>query len=140
MTTRVASCSCGSLSVSTEGEPYAVSMCHCTACQRRSGSPFGVGAYFKADQVRIEGEHREWTRTGTSGALLTNHFCPTCGSTVFWTAGLHPDGFGIGVGSFAQPDFPPPIRSVWEAHRHDWVVPPVDDRFVGASSGLRVTR
>lgn len=140
MTARNASCSCGSLRVETEGEPYAVSMCHCTACQRRTGSPFGVGAYFKQSQVRIEGEHRQWSRRGTSGGLLTNHFCPTCGSTLFWTTDYHPGGMGIGVGSFADPHFPAPIRSVWEAHRHDWVEPPVDDRFVEASSGARVAR
>lgn len=140
MTTRTASCACGTLRVITEGEPYAVVICHCTACQRRSGSPFGVGAYFKGDQVSVEGEAREWTRQGSSGGSLTNHFCPTCGSNLFWTSGLHPDGMGIGVGSFAQPDFPPPIRSVWEDHRHHWIEPPVENRFVGPSKGPRVVR
>jgi hypothetical protein len=137
--TRIATCSCGTLRVATEGEPYAVSMCHCTACQRRTGAPFGVGAYFKAAQVQIDGEYRSWSRQGSSG-LLTNHFCPTCGSNVFWTTEHHPDGVGIAVGSFADASFPKPVRSVWEAHRHDWVEPPAVDRFVEASSGLRVTR
>lgn len=136
--TRTASCSCGQLTVTVEGEPYAVSMCHCTACQRRSGSPFGVGAYYKADQVKVTGDHREWSRRGTSGGLLTNHFCPTCGSNIFWTTEYHPDGMGIAVGAFADPDFPGPIRSVWEAHRHTWVAPPTNDRFVGPSNGPRV--
>lgn len=140
MTARTAQCACGSLRVIAEGDPYAVSMCHCTACQRRSGSPFGVGAYFKMTQVCIDGEQRQWSRLGTSGSRLTNHFCPTCGSAVFWTTDYHPDGLGIGVGNFADPAFPPPIRSVWEAHRHPWVQPPVDDRFVEASSGPRVAR
>lgn len=140
MTVRTASCGCGALRVVAEGEPYGVSMCHCAACQRRSGSPFGVGAYFRNAQVRIEGEHRQWSRLGTSGATLVNHFCPTCGSTLFWTAGLHPDAVGIGVGSFADPAFPPPLRSVWETHRHRWVEPPVDDRFIEASIGPRVAR
>jgi hypothetical protein len=137
--TRTAACSCGALTVATEGEPYVVSMCHCTACQRRTGAPFGVGAYFKLAQVRIDGEHHRWSRRGASGGALTNHFCPTCGSNTFWTTDGHPDGIGIGVGSFANAHFPPPVRSVWEAHRHDWVEPPAVDRFVGASSGQRVT-
>lgn len=139
MTARIASCSCAALRVETVGEPYAVSMCHCTACQRRTGAPFGVGAYFRNEQVRIAGDSHSWSRTGTSGGRLTNHFCPTCGSNVFWTTDYHPDGIGIGVGSFAQPDFPGPVRSVWEAHKHGWVEPPVEDRFVEASSGPRVS-
>ena len=136
--TRTAACSCGSLRVTTEGEPYVVSMCHCTACQRRTGAPFGVGAYFKADHVQVEGAHSAWSRLGTSGGRLTNHFCPTCGSNVFWTTDYHPDGVGVAVGAFADPGFPGPIRSVWEAHRYAWVEPPVADRFIEASGGLRV--
>ena len=138
--TRTATCSCGALRAVTEGEPYVVSMCHCTACQRRTGAPFGVGAYFKSAQVKVEGDHRSWSRQGSSGGTLTNHFCPTCGSNVFWTTDAHADGVGIAVGSFADTSFPGPIRSVWEAHRHDWVEPPTVDRFVEASSGQRVTR
>lgn len=138
MTTRIASCSCGQLQVTATGEPYGVSMCHCTACQRRTGSPFGVGAYFKLAQLAVDGEFRNWERRGTSGGRLTNHFCGTCGSTVFWTTDFHPDGAGIGTGSFADPQFGTPLRSVWEAHRHDWVEPPAVDRFVEASSGPRV--
>lgn len=138
--TRTSTCSCGALRAVTEGEPYAVSMCHCTACQRRTGAPFGVGAYFKAAQVQVDGEHRTWSRQGSSGGTLTNHFCPTCGSNVFWTTDSHADAIGIAVGSFADANFPGPVRSVWEAHRHEWIVPPAVDRFVEASSGRRVNR
>lgn len=138
--TRTATCSCGALRIVTEGEPYVVSMCHCTQCQRRTGAPFGVGAYFKADQVRMDGERRSWSRKGDSGGELTNFFCPTCGSNVFWTTDYHPNGVGVAVGSFADPRFPGPIRSVWEDHRYGWVEPPVDNRFVKASSGARVRR
>jgi hypothetical protein len=136
---RVASCSCGALRVATAGEPYVVSMCHCTACQRRTGAPFGVGAYFKSDQVTIEGERRDWSRRGTSGGLLTNYFCPTCGTNVYWTTEYHADGVGVAVGAFADPSFPGPVRSVWEAHRYEWVEPPVENRFIGPSDGPRVS-
>ena len=54
--TRSASCSCGRLTVSVTGEPARVSVCHCLACQRRTGSAFGVQARFDASQVHLEGE------------------------------------------------------------------------------------
>ncbi|HSU76837.1 MAG TPA: GFA family protein, partial [Burkholderiales bacterium] len=46
-------CLCGALRYRVEGEPARASVCNCTACQRRTGSLAGFGAYFKAEQVRI---------------------------------------------------------------------------------------
>jgi hypothetical protein len=37
-------------------------MCHCIDCQKRSGSPFGVMAYYPNDSITIVGEAREYTR------------------------------------------------------------------------------
>ena len=37
--TRIAHCCCGSLRAETTGEPVFVGACHCTECQRRTGSP-----------------------------------------------------------------------------------------------------
>ena len=55
MRTRRASCSCGQLTVEVEGDPVRVSICHCLACQRRTGSVFGVQARWPREQARIEG-------------------------------------------------------------------------------------
>ena len=38
MTTRRAACNCGQLSLTAEGEPVRISMCHCLECQRRTGA------------------------------------------------------------------------------------------------------
>ena len=67
MTTRLASCSCGQLSVACEGEPVRISMCHCLACQRRTGGTFGVQARFPRDKVAITGESTAYVRIGDSG-------------------------------------------------------------------------
>ena len=60
MAERRAACSCGQLST-VEGDPVPISMCHCLACQRRTGSAFGIQARFPAERVRIDG------RTVTEG-------------------------------------------------------------------------
>ncbi len=83
MTTRRASCSCGQLSVACEGEPVRISMCHCFACQRRTGSAYGVQARFPRDQVEIKGRATEFARVADSGNKVTFSFCPACGSTVY---------------------------------------------------------
>jgi hypothetical protein len=121
MMARTAHCSCGALRVEATGEPDAVVACHCGECQRRTGSVLGVGAYFKKDRVRSEGPDEIYVRDGQEGRKLRNHFCPTCGTTVFWEADLRPELIGVAVGAFRQSDFPRPIRSVWEESKHEWV-------------------
>lgn len=119
---RVASCACGQLSVTVEGEPAAVVSCNCTQCQKRTGSVFGVSAYFLKDQVQaIDGNHKAATRASDAGRALEGHFCPDCGSTVFWYAEVFPDRIGLAVGCFADPTFPAPAAAIWVAQKHHWV-------------------
>jgi hypothetical protein len=124
MTTRRASCCCGQLRVSTEGEPVRISMCHCLSCQQRTGSAFGVQARFARERVTIEGRSTEYVRTGDSGGRATFHFCPACGSTVYWELDGLPGFVGVAVGAFADPGFPPPKVSIYEARRHPWAAMP----------------
>ena len=119
---RQAACHCGQLRVRLEGDPVLVSSCHCLACQRRTGAVFGSTSFFGRGQVRsIDGEHRTWRRAGDSGRFLTFHFCPTCGSNVFWEAEGTPDRISVAVGCFADPDFPAPVRTVWAENKHHWL-------------------
>jgi len=85
MTARQASCCCGQLRLTTAGEPARVSICHCLECQRRTGSVFGTQARFPREQVTaIEGRATRYERVGDEGNTITFHFCPACGSTVYW--------------------------------------------------------
>ncbi|WP_206858465.1 GFA family protein [Lysobacter changpingensis] len=124
MTRRVASCNCGQLTAVVHGEPVRVSICHCLACQKRTGSVFAVQARFPADAVEISGESRRYARTGDEGTTARFHFCPECGATVFYWPEAIPGFVTIPVGAFADPDFPPPRVSVYGVRRHAWVREP----------------
>lgn len=128
MTERRAVCSCGQLSLVAEGDPVRVSMCHCLACQRRTGSAFGIQARFPRDRVRIEGRSTEYVRVSDEGEPRTYHFCPSCGATVYYELPTEPDLVAVPVGAFADPAFPPPTRSVYESRRHEWVSVPAAER------------
>jgi hypothetical protein len=121
---RIATCSCGQLRVTCEGEPDRVSVCHCLECQRRTGGPFGVQARFRDDQVKLEGRSSEWKRVGDEGGRITFRFCPTCGSTVYWTASYMEGAIAVAVGAFADPTFPAPTVEVYEERRHPWIEKP----------------
>jgi hypothetical protein len=115
-----ASCSCGQLTLVARGDPIRVSMCHCLACQRRTGSTYGAQARFASANVEIEGSATEYVRIGDEGHACHFNFCPRCGATVYYRFG---DGSvtAVPVGAFADPGFPPPQVSFYEARRHPWV-------------------
>ena len=118
---REASCSCGQLTLTAEGDPIRISMCHCLACQRRTGSAFGIQARFPADRVRVDGRCTEYVRISDEGEERTFRFCPECGATVFWTLATVPAAIAVPIGAFADPTFPPPTVSVYGSRRHPWV-------------------
>jgi hypothetical protein len=124
---RQASCSCGQLRLTVEGEPVRISICHCFACQKRTGSAFGYQARYTLAQVKeMSGRSSQFTRLGDSGQSLAFNFCPTCGSTVYWQLETAPGLIAVAVGAFADPSFPAPRHSVYEAKRHEWVTIPPD--------------
>jgi hypothetical protein len=122
MQTRTASCSCGQLKLTTEAEPLRVSVCHCFACQRRTGSVFGAQARFLRSSVTIRGESNEYVRIGDEGSKVVFSFCPKCGATVHYSVeGYDEENIAVPVGAFADPDFPAPSFSVYEERMHSWV-------------------
>ena len=126
MTTRSASCSCGQLAVTTSGEPVRISVCHCLACQQRTGSVFGAQARFPKKDVSIKGKSSQYVRTADSGRKITFNFCPQCGSTVHYSLEGLEDFVAVPVGAFADPGFPQPRFSVYEERKHGWVLLPED--------------
>jgi len=123
---RHAACSCEQLPLTAEGEPVRVSICHCLACQHRTGSVFGVQARFDAEQGTTEGASRQCIRVSDSGEKGVVHFCPDRGATVFYTTETSSGVVAVPVGAFADPSFPAPTRSVWEERRHSWLRLPDD--------------
>lgn len=130
MKARLASCSCGQLTAQVVGEPVRISICHCLACQRRTGSVFGQQARFPRENVTVSGTSTEYVRVGDEGSQVTFHFCPTCGATVFYELEGLEDVLAIPVGAFADPDFPAPCVSVYEDRKHAWVIPPVNAEHI----------
>jgi hypothetical protein len=126
LTTRTASCRCGKLSATVTGEPVRVSVCHCLNCKKRSGSAFAVQARWPKEQTTIEGGSKTFVIVADSGNRATFHFCPECGSDVYYEIdGKFDDKFNdlvaIPLGAFDDPYFGAPAYSVWESRKHDWV-------------------
>lgn len=89
-------------------------------------------AGFRPDQVRIEGRYREYSRISDEADRKEHilHFCPECGSQVFYTEPTEPDFVVVSVGSFADPFFPPPTESGYDSRRHPWIGLPESMRLL----------
>lgn len=124
MSNRTASCSCGQLSIEVEGKPQGVGVCHCFACQRRTGSVFAALAGFRPP-FKVTGTASEYVRAGDQGARFRFRFCPVCGTNLFHTEeGYEDRSVSVAVGGFADPAFPAPEDSVYDCRRHGWVTLP----------------
>jgi len=126
MTDRIATCRCGKLMATVTGDPVRVSVCHCLNCKKRSGSAFAVQARWPRQNVAITGESRTFVKVADSGNRATFHFCPDCGSDVFYEIdGKFDDKFNdliaVPLGVFDDPYFLTPAFSVWESRKHNWV-------------------
>jgi hypothetical protein len=121
--TRVAACHCGQLRLDVTGDPFAVSICNCRACQRRTGSAFGMQAAFEKGRVQVHGRFNDYTRISDEPDRKEHvfHFCPDCGSQVFYTEPTESELIVVAVGAFADPSFPPPTESGYDSRRHPWV-------------------
>ena len=119
-----ARCACGALRLTLNQPPQLTALCHCFACQLRTGAPFSSNAFYSIDCVEICGTSTEFIRTAESRRKVRMHFCPTCGSTVYWELSGFPDVIAVAIGAFADPGFPQPKISVYERSRHGWAAMP----------------
>src|SRR4029077_16621046 len=116
-----ARCSCGALTLTLPGRSKLVVACHCLDCQRRTGAPFGVGAFYPAETVTVSGTAKEFSRIAEGGGKVHNYFCPECGSTLYWKADNLPAMLGVAYGTLMEPDRAAPARSIFERSKQGWL-------------------
>ena len=75
---------------------------------------------FRRADVEPKGQAQQFTRAADSGFAVTFHFCPNCGSSVYWEPSRIPEAIAVAVGCFADPAFPQPSQAVYTQHRHVW--------------------
>lgn len=115
-------CLCGSVTYRAEAEPVAQAVCHCTDCQRQTGSPFSVivavpSATFSAEGATLA----SYTTTGEDHGGDTNRsFCSGCGSPLFSVAAVAPDMTFVKAGSLDDSSWLQPNVEVWTSSAQPW--------------------
>jgi hypothetical protein len=119
-------CVCGSVRFKASGEPLRVTICHCTWCQRRTGTAFGTEVVFAGDQVEITGQDITRYRhiSDESGRWLDIEFCRRCGSNLGFTLEAAPGIRTLPAGAFDDPGWIRAehckVRHVYLRSRREW--------------------
>ena len=120
---RTATCACGRSSISVEGEPKVSAVCHCSNCRRRTGSAFGISAYFEEDAVRgRDGQMNCYAfHYAAQNVDHRRYFCANCGTTLYWYLSDMPGLIGIAGGCFTDLPLSAPGRSSSHSCKLPWV-------------------
>ena len=121
-------CVCGAIRYTAAGEPLRVTICHCTWCQRRTGTAFGTEVVFDDKDVAFSGQTAHYRHVSDeSGRWLDVEFCPRCGSNLGFTLEAAPGVRAVPAGTFDEPDFIRPerltTRQVFARSRRSWADP-----------------
>jgi hypothetical protein len=115
------SCHCGRITIRAEVDPERARICHCTDCQKLSGSAFRV-VLPEADFEILTGEPRIYVKTAESGNARQQAFCSDCGTPIYATSvGGAPRTIGIRAGILNQRDRLVPRRQYWVRSALGWL-------------------
>src|SRR5262249_28042337 len=100
-------CLCGAVRYAASAAPVRTTICHCTFCQRLTGSAFLVEPIFARDAVEFRGATpaRYAHRSDGSGKQVGVNFCAACGTVLFLDFELFPDVLGLCGGTFDNPNW-----------------------------------
>ena len=102
MTSHEGGCLCGDTRYKTVTEPVRLTICHCSFCQRMTGSAYLVEPIFRKGDVEFSGKplRRYDHVSSTSGKRVTVNFCGRCGTAVYLDLERFPDIVGMCGGTF----------------------------------------
>lgn len=117
-------CTCGEVEYALSAAPMFVHCCHCTWCQRETGSAFAINALIEADEVRLlRGRPEQIKVPSNSGAGQVISRCPSC-RTALWSHYGAAKGAVcfVRVGTLDDPDACPPDIHIFTSTKQRWVV------------------
>ena len=116
-------CQCGYVRYRISGDPLGLTVCHCTECQRQSGSAFGMTLAVASDSFRlVSGELASFQVTCDSGRIKTCRFCPRCGTRI--THQISAPALGVKAGTLDDTSWLAPGTHYWTKRKQPWFALP----------------
>ncbi len=117
-------CACGAVRFALKARPLIVHACHCTDCQRLTGSAFVINAWIEKDQVELLSGQPAFFKFTDMGRNNSVHFCPQCGTYV-WTE-YRPGFWFVRVGALDDPKAFAPDVHIFTRSKTPWLELPGD--------------
>src|SRR5260221_3574856 len=105
-------CLCGQVRYTANAEPIFVGVCHCTSCQKQSGTAFNVVVAVPQPALSIQGAPKSYTKKGDSGNEVISRFCSNCGSTILSEPAVMPGVSILRVGTLDDPSWVKPSMEI----------------------------
>lgn len=125
-------CACGEVRFRLTREPIVVHACHCTWCQRETGTAFALNALIESAALELlDGAPIGIDTPSESGRGQRIMRCPRCQIAV-WShyAGAGQRAAFVRVGTLDDPTACPPHAHIFTASKRPWVViPPEAESF-----------
>jgi hypothetical protein len=120
-------CPCGAIRYEITAYPLLVYACHCTDCQRRSGSAFALNMPVPSKAFRIvQGAPKGWRRQSPSGAATISWFCGDCGGRINGERPSRPESTTVRAGSLDDTSWLSPVAHFFLRSAQPWVRLPED--------------
>ena len=123
MQDRRGGCLCGAVRYVLNGEPRAVAICHCTHCQKQSGSLFSFNLVIREADYEQSGETMVYVDEGDGGQPVYRHFCRRCGSPVLAKTALAPGKVVVKAGTLDDMEGLQPRTEIYTDHAVKWLAP-----------------
>ncbi len=105
---------CGEIRYECQAEPVVSFICHCTDCQKFTGSVFAADLFFPRESFRIlSGTATKFAVTAESGKKNEREFCSKCGASLFEVLEKRPDFIAVAAGSLDDKAVFKPARHIW---------------------------
>ena len=118
-------CQCGDIRYAITGEPQLTVACHCTDCQRLSGSAFGMTLVVaEADFRLVQGDVETWSSVSEAGRGKLGAFCPRCGNRIYHKSEWRRNTVSIKPGTLDDTSWLEPDMHIWTRSKQPWVVIP----------------
>lgn len=118
---RVGGCHCGSLRYEVVGEPLTCYTCHCTDCQKATGSAFTMAVILQTPMLRVTHGATKVDRYTSNDVALNRHACEMCGTTIWLTAAEHPDFLALRGGTVDDKSSVEPVAHLWFQSALPWI-------------------
>jgi hypothetical protein len=118
-------CQCGAIRYEVIGAARQVYACHCTDCQRQSGSAFGMTMVVaEADFQLTKGEVKTFTLRSDAGRTKLGAFCAQCGTRIFHKVEPRPGMISVKLGTLDDTGSLQPKFHLWTNSKQGWVAIP----------------